>query len=429
MTTRVATCRLRGLLRAAAVLLVAVGNAQALQPPEAASSAEPLAARPVSAQALQAKFSTDAALIRARAGSSLAMPATLRDCELESRVLRTDTQLEPGCRYRMSLQIRAPLTLDCRGAVLEGDNRRVAAVYVNSDGKPLRGVTVRNCIIQHYKGSGLTVGWAAWQDDKRRGRTPAQQRALTPQDVTLSNLLVQDIDGAGLFIGDYTTRVTIERVTLRRIAHVGVYFEQAGEGHVLRHSVLQDGGRASNQPAVAIDASGPHDIHHNVFERFALAGVSLYRNCWEQAASNPHSLPRLQGAHGNLIRDNVFSELDVGVWVASRMSRDIRLMGCGLPVFHEEGVRKFVEDDAERNEVRGNLFERIRARPVVIEDDDNAVLGNTFDAPTGPAITVGTPHRARVMKQPVRGARIEGNRLSTGADAPVSLQHDSTPAR
>ncbi len=415
----------------AGLALLAGSRVQALEPAQAAIATERAASSSDSRspEAQRAEFATRIALARAQAGSSLTVPEALRDCTLETRELVSDTQLQPGCRYRVSLQIRAPLTLDCRGAVLEGDNRRVAAIYVNSDGKPLRGVTVRNCIIQHYKGSGLTVGWAAWQDDKRRGRTPAQQRALTPQDVTLSNLLVQDIDGAGLFIGDYTTRVTIERVTLRRIAHVGIYFEQAGEGHVLRHSVLQDGGRTSNQPAVAIDASGPHDIHHNVFERFALAGVSLYRNCWEQAASNPHSLPRLQGAHGNLIHDNVFSELDVGVWVASRMSRDVRLMGCGLPVFHEEGVRKFVEDDAERNEVRGNFFERIRARPVVVEDDDNAVLDNTFEAPSGPAITVGTPHRSRVLKQPVRGARIEGNRLSTGAPAQVSLQHDTALAR
>ncbi len=342
-------------------------------------------------------------------GSNLQVPTALHDCAWQDPVLTQDTTLVAGCRYHVSFQIVRPLTLNCQGAVLEGDGRRVAAVYVNSRGQVLRNVTVRNCVIEHYKGSGLTVGWAAYQDEKRRLHSPQEQRALTPSEVLLENLLVQDIDGAGLFIGDYTTDVIIDHVTLQRIAQVGIYFEEGGVGHVLKNSVLRDGGFASNQPALAIDASGPHEVFNNVFEHFSLAGVSLYRNCWEQAATNPHSMQRLQGATGNYIHDNAFTDLPVGVWVASRMSRDVRLMGCGLPDYDTDGLHRYVLDDAKRNIVRHNRFERILQHGVIVEDDDNAVTDNVFVDATQPSIAVGAPRRARMLHRPVSGTVLEGN--------------------
>lgn len=344
-------------------------------------------------------------------------------CELpEGGHLLRDTVLEGGCVYHGSLVIDRPLSVDCRGAVFDGEGRLARGLVINSRGEPLAGVTVRNCTFRRYLRQGVLIHWGE-ANDRKLAQYPREEIVRrSPQQILLAGVRVEQSGGSGIVVDDWVQGVTMDHVSVVDNPGWGIYLDQGSGGHLIVDSEIRHNGFRDNKPGLAIDASSDNRVLRSMFENNARSAIELYRNCWEFAQQNPHSVPREQGANRNLIADNRFIGESPAVWVASRQSKDIRHMACGRPYYH---AGRFVEDEAVHNEISGNRFERMRGPAIVVEDDDNAVLGNRFERGAA-AITIGTPVRAAVLGRPVRGAKVEANQADDG-EAEVRWRDGSAP--
>lgn len=345
------------------------------------------------------------------------------DCELPADGhFQGDTLLPPGCTWHATVVIDTPLTLDCQGSVFDGEGRLARGLVINSRGAPLDGVVVRNCSFRHFVRQGVLINWGEANDVKLAQYPPDEIRRRSPHNILLSHLRVEANGLAGIVVDDWVQGVVMDHLSVFGNAGWGIYLDHDSGGHLITDSEIRNNGFAHNKPGLAIDASSDNRVVASVFEHNRRAAIELYRNCWEFAASNPHSVPREQGANRNVIAGNRFADEAMGVWVAARQSKDIRSMACGRPYYHEG---RYVEDEAQHNLLADNRFERMRGPGIVIEDDDNAVLGNRF-AQRRDALRIGTPVRAAVLGRPVRGTRVEGNAADDGELEPAWL-HGSAP--
>ncbi|MBS1208664.1 MAG: hypothetical protein H6R19_1062 [Proteobacteria bacterium] len=355
-------------------------------------------------------------IIRVLWGSCLCLPIAVQAvCDLPERNLKADTTLEAGCVYHQSLVINRALTLDCQGAIFDGEDRLERGLVIDSQGEPLSGVVVKNCTFRHFAKTGVLVHWSL-PNDQKIARYPdlAERRRRAPQNILLSKVRVEHNGVMGIVVDDYAQAVTLDQVSVLDNPGWGIYWDHDSRGHLLIDSEVRrnGGGSKLGKPGLSIDASSDNRVINTVFEGNRRSAIELYRNCWEFAASNPHSVPRETGANGNVIRGNSFIGEQVGVWVASRMSRDVSAMECGRPAYFEG---KYVEDEARHNLIAGNRFSGVQGKGVVIEDDDNSVIDNAFERAAG-AIEIGTRIRTKVLGRPVRGTVLRGNRADDGED-------------
>lgn len=119
-----------------------------------------------------------AVLRRARCCSPSAVRRWLRrrarHCRLEELV--ADTRLAAGCTYPQGVVIARPLTLDCRGAVFDGEGKALRGLTIDSRGEPLAGVTVRNCTFRRFARHGVLIHWGL-ANDRKLARYPAREEA------------------------------------------------------------------------------------------------------------------------------------------------------------------------------------------------------------------------------------------------------------
>lgn len=343
----------------------------------------------------------------------LASISLARACPPVPAELVTDTRLAAGCVYSQSIRITRPLTLDCQGATFDGEGRLPRGLVIDSEGRALAGVTVRNCIFRRFAHTGILIHWSLPNTRKLADFPDLEaRRQHAPQDILLQRLRVEQNGVMGVVVDDYVQRVTMDQVQVVDNPGWGIYWDHDSRGHVLQHSEVRHNGYGSarGKPGLSIDASSDNRVVDTLFADNARAAIELYRNCQEFAARQPQSIPREHGANRNHLIGNRFIDEKVGVWIASRQSRDIRAMACGRPYYHDG---RYVEDEARENQVAQNRFERIRERGIVVEDDANEIVGNRFERGEQ-AIWVGTPIRSRVLAHPVRGTRLEGNLADDG---------------
>lgn len=344
-------------------------------------------------------------------------------CELSDARLVGDTTLEAGCVYHQSLRIERPLTLDCQGAVVDGEDRLARGLVIDSRGEALSGILVRNCTFRRFVKHGILVHWSL-PNEVKIARYPdrAERWLRAPQNIRFVDVRVERNGEVGIVLDDYVQNVTMERVSVRDNPGWGLYWDHDSRGHLLIDSEVRHNGYGSKfgKPGLSIDASSDNRVINSVFAGNKRSAIELYRNCWEFAATNPHSVLRESGANRNLILGNRFVDEAIGVWLAARQSRDVRHMQCGRPAYHED---RYVEDEARDNVVANNRFETMRGRSIVVEDDDNVLLGNSF-ARAADAIVIGTPIRTRILGRPVRGTLLRGNRADDGSDPVQVLRFD-----
>lgn len=362
-------------------------------------------------------------------------PTERRRCALPSDELTGEVRLERGCYYEQAFEINTPdTTLDCQGAELRGDE----AYLINIKREADRAV-VRDCYLVGGKGIAVRVR------KKRAGELDDEVRALSPQGVLLSNLHLSRSQNVGVHLLPYTVGVTIRDSVITDQDGPGLYLSPYSRGHhVINNLITHNGHRRIDgtprlgwyrREGIAIDASSEHVIRGNEITHNALGGVLLYKNCWEHAAENPDTQPRTDHARANLIEENRFGEQPFGVWVASRQSRDLSMMGCGdptpypnpifvrdlLPDRYYEHPSAFANayittlflasvwpDFAEDNKLRGNIFEAHSAGGLRIEDDSTEVTGNLFVGDYD-YLFLGSPFRAHLINRPIRDTIISGN--------------------
>jgi len=380
-------------------------------------------------------------------------PAERKACDLPviepGKVL-----LETGCRYTDGITIAVSnVILDCRGALITGMHRRGIIVRPG-----LKNVTIRDCRLDDTGGI-LIEGQTP--EDGPAARDIA--REASSEGVVLDHLTITRSYMTGVFVDHYVVGAVIRNSIVADGHHVGIYLEHGSQKNTVSGNLIRNNGLFTNKgirrigptrrEGLSVDGSAYNLIENNVFEDNAFGGIFHYKNCWEFHTTNPESRPRLQGSNGNIIRGNVFRNMDIGIWVASRQARDLVMWDCGdkspydSPVsldlmmgsrswgqsdaflgylFNPELIAGFVdrrslaprwpfpmelhlyEDFAKDNTYEENCFENL-ITGIRIEDDGNVVKDNLFIGDFE-YLYLGSPFRASLLNRPVLDTEIAGNR-------------------
>lgn len=324
-----------------------------------------------------------------------------------------DTVLDPACTHQASLRIGASkLTLDCRGSRIDAGGRRVGIEIGGKTG--VSDVTVRNCNVLNAK-TGIYVGLTGSDAKKAQQYSREELYARTPHHVRIENGSVRNSSGVGIYIDDYASEVTVEGTLISDSGSAGIYLEHSSRRNRILNSTLSGNGYgkfpdlrlgAARREAIAVDSSAHNRIEGNHIHDNAAGGIFLYKNCHEHARSNPASVPRWQAAEHNLIKGNTIENENVGIWLASRQSRDLGAWGCGDRPYL--GNRYF-PDYARHNLVEANTFRRV-GTGIIVEDDDNALIGNRFVESDKP-IEIGARLREQALGKKVERTQIRDNKI------------------
>ncbi|WP_454609415.1 right-handed parallel beta-helix repeat-containing protein [Labrenzia sp. MBR-25] len=385
-------------------------------------------------------------------GALTPAPEHLRDCVLPD-MAPGKVLLETDCRYTNPIVISTGnVILDCRGGTITGMHRRGITIRPG-----LENVTIRDCRLDDTGGI-LIEGQTPTDDAPARD----EARATSSQGVVLDHLTITQSYMTGVFVDHYVVGATIRNSIVADGHHVGIYLEHGSQKNVVSGNLIRNNGLFTNKgirrigptrrEGLSVDGSAYNLIENNIFDSNAFGGIFHYKNCWEFHTTNPESRPRLQGSDGNVIRGNVFRNMDIGIWVASRQARDLVMWDCGdkspydNPVslapmmgerpwgqsdsflgyhFNPELIAGFVdknalaprwpfpmelhlyEDFAEDNTYEGNCFENL-VTGIRIEDDGNTVRNNLFLGDFE-YLYLGSPFRAKMLNRPIERTVIEGN--------------------
>jgi hypothetical protein len=368
---------------------------------------------------------TDAGATEQEIESGAVLPAIemiQKRCDAPSRwFISGVVQLQPNCIYNSTISITESHTnLDCQGSVIDPGKLGGYALHIDSQGRELIGVSVQNCIIRNSNAIGLVIGWQGSDREKTIRYTREEIYKRTPHDIKIINTWVDSAKGAGIFIDDYVSYVTLQNVTVTRSDAMAVYLEHSSQHITIEHSLFADNGQRKKREALAIDSSALNVVRHNTFRRNRAGSIFLYKNCHEHASFDLKQVKRWQGSDNNLIENNYFEDELVGVWVGSRQSVDLRKLRCGDPYYGE----KFVMDKARENTVRDNEFLRV-TKGILVEDDNNAVVMNRFMGAREVCIRVGSGPRSSLMGLPVAGVDVSYNECGLGSDVEPTLRMES----
>lgn len=345
----------------------------------------------------------------ASAPASSAQPAS---CPVAEQItIARDTELDPACAYRSTLRIVAGnLLLDCRGALIDATGRTFGILI--GDRHEVSQVTVRNCRIRGG-GNGIFVGRTESDALKAERYDRETLYRISPHHITLQGISVADTTRVGIYLDDYVSHVRIVASSVNGAASSGIYLEHSSRSNEIIDSTITGNGYGkfpnyrfgvSRREGISIDSSAYNLVQGNRIANNAAGGIFLYKNCQEHAHAKADSVPRWQHASHNVIRANLIEDEKVGVWLASRQSRDLSSWDCGDAPY--QGSSHYL-DYAHHNLVSDNRFTRV-ATGVRIEDDDNTVSGNTFvDNDTG--IELGARRREEVLGKPLQGVKLRDN--------------------
>lgn len=349
-------------------------------------------------------------------------------CEEPPQKITTNTVLDAQCVYKGDYIITASnVSLDCRGATLDGEGTRRFGVRVDSQGSPLQNVTIKNCVIKNFGINGIWIGWGKPDAEKAAMGSRDFIYARTPQKTTIDHVAIDGSGRVGLYVDDYVKDTKITDSTVTGSAGTGVYIEHSSmRTHIVSSSFSNNG--LGKREQIAIDSSSENVIENSEFDTNGVGGVFLYKNCYERAASDSASVPRWMPSNNNIIRKNLFTGTGTAVWVASRQSRNLKGFECGDPPI-KPGLFIY-KDYAQYNTVTSNKFLGSGVA-VNVEDSFNTVSTNDFTQFDGVNVRVGAKYLNEVLGQPISGISLTGNRWSARAGRPVDIHSnarvDQTP--
>nr|CAA6806246.1 MAG: Unknown protein [uncultured Thiotrichaceae bacterium] len=359
-------------------------------------------------------------------------------------------KLPANCAFeQVTIKIVAPdVDFDCNAAVFNGMNKVDRNDYrdaYNKEEAPkghgfmihsaensavrLDNIKIRNCqIINYIHAVDVDMELTADTELGLRNRSVSEDslRAKAPANIQVLNSKLINGHGSAIYINRYITGFSLSNSAVKGSGGPGLYLEAGTRFATITDSVFEGNGYFSydgatrqrearrselaKREAIAVDSSTENTITNNEFKDNADGGIYLYKNCWEDAASDPTELPRTEGANSNRIEGNSFTDETTGVWIAERADRDLSGFDCGDPLVYEEDDEKYYRDYANKNSVVNNTFHNLDMG-VRVMDDLSIVRDNVFTNIGGFDIDVGSGIREKIAK-PVSGTTVEGNTLS-----------------
>lgn len=370
-------------------------------------------------------------------------PVKTLDCQTlqsgKTITLTGDNQIPKDCdlwqKNAHFIMENSQTSLDCQGVPIRTTDNNLTAITIRTPknvATGIRNISVKNCAFVNYR-HGILIGQQTpvnvrYQQLLNKKTTLDEQKQLSPNHVLLNRILVADSKNSGIFVGDHVQNTHIINSLVTTSGTVGIYFEfGSGQNSVTFSRFFGNGFRQTNiagigvgkpnREAIAIDSSNQNVIANNQFDSNGAGGVFLYRNCFEHADDPTKSnyFLRTQGSDDNQIFDNIFNHEPVGVWVASRQSRNLKGFGCGAYLIKSDVLSSFHLDESEQNLINNNQF-RQTDNAIIIEDDNNVVSFNTFYADVKKPITVGSLIREQSSEGVVKGNQINDNTFEKSSD-------------
>lgn len=328
------------------------------------------------------------------------------------RIFEDKMQIKSGKVQYGYLINKSHMTLDCQGATLDGGGKIPTAVLIESNGKPLEDIIVKNCIFKNFKYNGIRVGWSI-KDALKYSIHKGDLYQYHPSNILIQNVSVLDSGTVGVYVDDYVSNVRILNSEVLNSGYVGVYFEFSSKDNTIKDSLISHNGHGRlingvrnniRREGVSIDSSEGNVISGNVFSNNATGSIFLYKNCQEQVTKGG-SVKRILGASSNIIKDNKFFNEKIGVWIASRQSRDLKNWDCGDSSIYQG---RFFLDYADENTVQNNNFCNVE-KGVIVEGDKNKVVENTFKGRFSEGVFQPITARQKYLNRPPVGNVYENN--------------------
>ena len=371
---------------------------------------------------------------------------TIIDCaQLKPKqtvVVKGHSALSKGCdltgqSIRFELN-QSNSSLDCRGALLStmaDDNSKASAIMVKpKTDKAIKNIAVANC---HVDGYGHALHIRQYSNPNQRYTrgfiNPAANRALAPNDIRIINVSSRNSINSGMFVGDHVHDITFDKVRIQNAGTVGLYLEFGSRDNVIKNSVFVGNGFRTfkpNREAIAVDSSSSNRIENNHFIHNGAGGILLYRNCFEHAddPTRGNHFKRTESSRDNVIANNVFEDEPVGVWVASRQSRNLKGFDCGAYLVKQTPFASYHLDSAKNNQIIDNRFEQVE-KGVIVEDDGTIIEGNRFAATVGMPIAVGSEIREDSAAGAIKNTRIKNNTfINKSIDQAIDIRAASKTA-
>lgn len=355
---------------------------------------------------LCAYFSLPVLLPLFLSGCANAVPSMhSHECELPE--VRGNTSLSPNCVYKEAVIITSSnTTLDCHGAVLEGDNERPFGIMINSKGKPLSDVTVRNCKVRHFTRSGIRIT----SDIAASKLSPNHEENYrrTPTRITLENVEVTGSGRVRIYFDSYVTKSVLKDSLVANSGGAGIYLEQSSKKNRIINNKILKNGISSDKPqreGLAVDSSAENIIERNQFSNNGLGGVLLYKNCGEKFSTGK-SVIRWQHSDNNIIKNNLFENEKVGVWVASRQHYNLKHWDCGDKALDKDGV--YYEDFSNNNIIENNDF-CSNLVSIKVGGENNYIKNNSFDSKIDKAIEFLTPNNVYSFENKKTQNKVSGS--------------------
>lgn len=317
-------------------------------------------------------------------------------------------KLAGQCRYLTTIRIDSSNTsLDCAGAVIDGEGKRSIGIEVESSGKPLTNIEIRNCVVVNARHRGISIGWSAPDRRKTESFDRGALYSVHPSDVRLTNVTVLRSGIVGIYVDDYVTDTLIYKSRVEESGGVGIYLEHSSVGTNIKDSAILHNGFALHREGISIDSSRNNIVSGSRIAGNYAGGIYVYRNCSEHLNEDPKQVLRWQSADKNLLEDNDISGGRTGIWIASRQSMDVSMMQCGNG-YYAEG--KHTLDSAKFNTISRNRIQNTDFG-IIVEDDFNLIDGNVIKHVSNIAIKVGSVPREKYLGLPVKMVRLIGNRF------------------
>jgi parallel beta-helix repeat protein len=322
--------------------------------------------------------------------------------------IAVSTRLDPHEKIvgRGFLIRNSNVTLDCGGAVVDGAGKVLYGVQIDSQGRKISNIVVKNCVFENFKYDAVNVGWILSYPEKGEVYKKFDLYDKHPENVLLLNNKYLNSGNSGVYINAYSQHVTVRDSYFSGNDGPSIYLDFNSRFSAIQNSVFEHNGFGKTREAIAIDSATNNLIEDNVFSDNYSGSIFLYKNCGERRSLDQVPIIRSVGANYNIIKNNIFKNEKVGVWIAARQSHDLSKQLCAdSPIV--EG--KYFQDYASGNKVIGNSFCGA-AQAVIVEDDNNVIENNRIDiADLGRAVRITNPPRAVFLHKPVVGNVVSGN--------------------
>lgn len=398
-------------------------------------------------------------------------PAGCPDWKKNSIVKITESiRLPEGCKYdrvKIIITHQSDLVFDCNGAEFNGLDKEfrqkpgttyiagrepvdIAIHISSSESFQSRNITVKNCHIKNYvRGIRASFGMSkqTLSDLRQNINVKALEnhlRTISLTNVHIENTRINFSHQNGIFVDRFVNGFVLDKSSVNSTGGAAIYLDSGSTNSTIKNSSFTKNGYSRYlseintiakqvkdyaREVIAIDSSFNNHIEGNIFHDNARASIFLYKNC-NEFHKDPKQIPRYQSSDGNIITGNTFKDTEIGVWVASRQSMNLRELECGSPLM-AKGIKNygpyrrrtlFYEDFAKNNKVINNTFKNIRLG-IIVEDDNNEIIGNTFSGEAKTDITVGTKYRTTKFNHPVKNTKINNNHFDSTASKLIKLNY------